>query len=105
MAILEIGLHDIEDRRVVTLQIFGYFSDGSAVDFMLINDTDTLIVRYEFLRQPLLLRCSLNSQPLVSTDLSLHGLHFLLQYVGNIGKGDDGEVVVEEIVLLGRRRW
>lgn len=52
----EVGLHYVEDGRVVPFQILRYLADRDTVDLVLVNDVDTLFVRDELLRQPLLLR-------------------------------------------------
>jgi len=55
MTILEVSLHNIENGRVVALQVLRNFTDRYTVDFMLINDAYPLSMRYEFFLQPLLL--------------------------------------------------
>ena len=55
MTILEVSLHNIENGRVVALQVLRYFADRYTVNFMLINDAYPLSMRYEFFLQPLLL--------------------------------------------------
>ena len=52
----EVGLHNVEDGRVVPFQILRYLSDGYVVHLVLVDNVDALLVRDELLGQPLLLR-------------------------------------------------
>ena len=55
VTVLKIGLNDVENCGVVSLQIFRYFAYGSTMNFVFVQNVDAWFVRDEFLREPLIL--------------------------------------------------
>ena len=104
VAVLEVGLHNVEDGRVVALQVLRYLADRDVVHLVLVDYVDALLVRDELLCQPLLLRLDEHLSCRVAFAVLLQSVDLFLKGGGDGWKSYHFlifEVFGEECVDLG----